>query len=270
MGSDAGLDGFLSANEPLEAEISRDHGDAFNVARRINRECHSLIYNEADVRNRDGQSMLVATLFLRALQHYQAGILLLGQGLVGSGKVAIRAELEAVFAIRAVAAKKANFHAFVKDDLHQRLKLIEVARKHNYPILRPLREGVSDEAFAQLKKQVKRAGATRQVTTKWLSEQAELHHLYVSAYHFLSRAAHSGVREFDDYLVVDADGEVREIDYTPGLDEVSELLLNAGYFMLLASEAVCHQFEVTSFDGMRRELAAVLADVEVRGKTSTR
>ena len=48
MESEEGLDGFLMENQPFEAEISRANGEALNVARRINRECHSLIF-KADV-----------------------------------------------------------------------------------------------------------------------------------------------------------------------------------------------------------------------------
>ncbi|PZV37078.1 DUF5677 domain-containing protein [Mesorhizobium kowhaii] len=261
MESDTGLDGFLTENLPFETEVSRTNGMAFNLARRINRECHSLIFNNAEVRNRDGQSMLVAALFLRVLQ-FQAGILLLGKGLVASGKVAIRAELEAVFAVRAIAANEANFRAFVNDDLRERLDLIKKARKYDYPILLRLREAISDEDFAQLKKQVEGAGATKKVTTAALSEQAELHHLYVSAYSILSRAAHSGVRELDAHLIVGPNGEVQEIDYAPELDGVKDMLLTACDFILLGSDAVCHQFEISSFADMRRELSKVMADME--------
>lgn len=73
METDAGLDGFLSENHAYEAEISRSNHDAFDLARRINRECHSLIFNKVEVHNRDGQSMVVVALFLRALQALPSG-----------------------------------------------------------------------------------------------------------------------------------------------------------------------------------------------------
>lgn len=268
MNSDMGLDGFLSESAHLETKILDINGKAFSLARRINRECHSLIFNKVEVHNGDGQAMLVAALFLRALQHYQAGILLLAKGLVASGKVAIRAELEAVFAVRAVAADEAHFRAFVNDDLRERLDLIKKARKHHdYAILQRLREAVSDEDFAKLSDQVKRAGASKKVTTKCLSEQAGLHDLYVSAYAILSRAAHSGVRELDAYLLVGTHGEVQEIDYATGLDEVADNLMTASDFVLLGADAVCRQFEITSFDATRGELSKAIADTE--GTTET-
>lgn len=263
MEDDEGLDGFLMENLPYEAEISRTNGEALNLARRINRECHSLIVNNTDIRNRDGQSMLVAALFLRVLQHFQAGILLLSKGLIASGKVAIRAELEAVFAVRAVAANETNMRAFVNDDLHERLQLIKKAREHHdYPILQRLREAISDADFVQLKERVRLANATKKVTTAELSKQAELHYLYVSAYRILSRAAHSGVRELEAYLITRPDGEVGEIDYAPELDEVRDMLLTACDFILLGSDAVCRQFEISTFADTRRDLSEAMAKVK--------
>ena len=267
MESDAGLDGFLMENLPYEAEISRTNAEALNLARRINRECHSLIF-KADVRNRDGQSILVAALFLRVLQHFQAGILLLSKGLIASGKVAIRAELEAVFAVRAIAADENNSRAFVNDDLRERLELIKKARRYDYPILQRLKEEVSDEDFAQLSDRVKIAGATKKVTTADLSEQAELHYLYVSAYRILSRAAHSGVREIDAYLISDPGGEVREIDYAPELRDVTDMLLTACDFILLGSEAVCLRFNISTFADIRREFSTAMAELESSRRAS--
>jgi hypothetical protein len=262
MEADAGLDGFLMENLPFEAEISRTNGEALNLARRINRECHSLIFNKAEVHNKDGQSLLVATLFLRVLQHFQAGILLLSKGLIASGKVAIRAELEAVFAARAIADNESNMRAFVNDDLRERLELIKKSLKYDYPILQRLREEISDEDFVRLNEQVKRAGATKKVTAAVLSEQAELHYLYVSAYPILSRAAHSGVRELDTYLILGPDGEVREIDYAPELDDVTAMLLTACDFILLGSDAVCRQFNISTFADIRRECSKAMAELE--------
>src|SRR5262245_66400040 len=103
--------------------------------------------------------MLVATLFLRALQHYQATILLLSKGLVASGKVSLRAELESVFAVRAVARTEEGFRDFVSADLVQRRSLIRKAEEHDYPILAKLRQAISDDEIAALDRKIKSYGA---------------------------------------------------------------------------------------------------------------
>jgi hypothetical protein len=253
MVEDASLDGFLSAKPlPVEVGIAQDYRDTFALARRVNRECHRLIFG-ADVRNRDGQAMSMAGLFLRSLQHYQAVVLVLEKGLVASGKVSLRAELEAVFALRMVAASEENFRAYVYDDLTRRRRLMVDAKKHPYPILATLREAISDEDIEEIKQRIRTVGA-KQLSTADMSEKAGLHDLYVSVYSLLSRAAHSGVAELNAYLIQGVDGEVRELDYAPSLDEIPSLLLTAADFILLGADAVASRFEI-DFGAKRAELS---------------
>jgi hypothetical protein len=266
MESNAELDGFLMEGLSLEIEVSRNNSEDFDIAHKINRECHSLIFDHMKVRNRDGQSMLVAALFLRALQRFQASILLFRKGLVASGKVAIRAELEATFAVRAIAADEGNLRAFVKDELRARWEIMKNARKYDYPIMKRVREGISDEDFSRLTEQVSSANLKDKLSTSTLSKWAELHELYVSTYSFLSQAAHSGVRELDAYFILGADGEVSEIEYAPKREEVTDLLLTACEFVLLGSDAVCRQFEIESFGHVRREFAAAMAGMKTLKK----
>lgn len=253
-----GQDGFLPDDVSYVTEISRENIEILDLARRVNRECHSLVFG-ADIRNRDGQAMVVAALFLRALQHFQAAILLLSRGMIASGKVAIRAELEAVFATRAIAADEMNFRAFVNDDLRQRLYLIKASRKYEYPIMQRLRQEITEEEFSRLEEEVKMAGALSKVTISDLSRQAQLHDLYVSIYPVLSTAAHSGIKELDTYFVLGSDGAVEEIEYAPEREGAGDYLTTACDFILLGTDAICHQFEIANFNDVRRELSAVVA-----------
>lgn len=260
----------MLSEQPLEieVEISRANGEFLQLARRVNRECHRLIYR-TDVRNRDIQGMLVAGLFLRALQHYQATIILLEKGLVASGKVTLRAALESVFAIRSVAASEEDCTAYINDDLVRRLELMQAARKYDYAILAQLREAATEEVVAELKSRIQAAGA-KKLNPEKLSQSANLHPLYHSVYALLSSAAHSGVRDLNDYFVFEGTegGErVKEINYAPSLDEIPDLLLTAMDFILLATDAVCRQFENVEFADLRRDLAATIeAQIDSRNE----
>jgi hypothetical protein len=257
--SDTGLDGFLTDNLAIESALLSANDAVFDLARQMNRECHSLIFNRVEVPGNDGQAILVVTLFLRALQHFQASILLLRKGLVAAGKVIIRAELEAIFALRAVASDEVNFRAFVSADMRERLNLIKKSRQYEYPILKMLREAISDDEISQLEAEVQQAGVAKKLTVRELSEQAKLHELYVSVYPILSRAAHSGVRELEAYLITDSDGEVSEIEYSPDLDDVVDLLLTACDFILLGADTICRQFEIENLANVSCDLSAAIA-----------
>lgn len=247
------MDWFLGEDSNVGADVRRAHADAFDLARKINCRCHSLIDSEVKIKNRDGQGLLIAGCFLRALQHYQSAILLLGRGMVAAAKVAIRAELETVFVIGSAAADYANFRAIVNDNIRERFELLKTARKYDYPILHPAREA-ADRLHDELEQKAKEVGATAKLTVSQLSKQAGLHQLYVSVYPLLSRAAHTLVGDIDSYLVVDAEGDVREMRYAPQLDEINGLLVTAVDFILLASDGVCRHFEVPRLDDMRSEL----------------
>jgi hypothetical protein len=80
-------DGFLTERRGLLQSGIRDaYKQLFARAYQINRDCHGLLF-AANIHNRDGREVLVATLFIRALEHYQASILLLGTGLVAQHRL---------------------------------------------------------------------------------------------------------------------------------------------------------------------------------------
>ncbi|RWG78560.1 DUF5677 domain-containing protein [Mesorhizobium sp.] len=257
MHDEYGVDGFLSEEPlPLEAEIVRAHREVFALARRVNRECHKLIFG-TDVRNRDGKAMLVASLFLRALQHYQSAVWLLQKGMIAAAKAAIRIELEAVFAVRAIAVSEENYRAYVNDDLLQRYKLMNKARMNDYPALGALRDSIGDgKQIGELKQKIADAGIKPILTEEW-SKRAEMHDVYLSVYALLSYAIHSNVRELDAYLTLGPDSEVQEIEYAPSLDEIPDLVLIAADFIVMGSAAVERQFEI-NFADLRHELSAAI------------
>ncbi len=178
-------DGFLTDRRgTLEAGINRAHGCLLARARQINRDCHELLFG-ADIRNRDVQGVLVATLFMRALEHYQATFILLGTGLIAPAKVALRATLESVFTTRAVAADKDALRAFINDDLLQRRKLIRKAQQHDHTNLDELREALTDDVIKTLEQQIE-AWGVKPLTTKCLSKLAGMHDWYITSYALLN------------------------------------------------------------------------------------
>lgn len=236
-------DGFLTDRRgTLEAGINRAHGGLLARARQINRDCHELLF-ATDIRNRDVQGVLVATLFMRALEHYQATLILLGTGLIAPAKVALRATLESVFTTRAVAADKDALGAFINDDLLQRRKLIRKAQQHDHTNLDELREALTENIIERLEQQIKASGA-KSLKTEDLSKFAGMHNWYTTAYALLSKATHTNVRELEAYLSLDESGEIRSIEYAPSTEEIPHQILTAAHCILLAADAVARTFEI--------------------------
>ena len=235
--------GFLTNRRcALEAGINKAHAALFERTRQINRDCHELLY-AADIRSRDVQHLLVAPLFARALEHYQAALILLGMALIAPAKVVLRATLESVFTTRAVAADEKALRAFINADLLQRLKMMNKAKQHDYTNLEELREAITPELIESLKEQIETSGA-KPLKVEDKSKLAGMHDWYITTYTLLSNATHTNVRELEPYLSLDEAGEVRNLTYAPSNEEIHYLVLTAAHCILLGADAFAGTFEL--------------------------
>jgi hypothetical protein len=253
-------DGFLTERRSaLESGIRRAHGCLLARARQINRDCHELLF-AAEINKRDPKELLCATLFARALEHYQATLILLGTDLIASAKVALRATIESVFAIRAVATHKDVWRAFINDDLFQRRKLIRKAQQHDHINLRELCKAVTPDIIERLEQQIKDAG-TNQLKTEDLSKLAGMHDWYTTTYALLSKATHTNVRELEAYLTLDESGEFQDLRYAPSTEEIPHLILTVADCILVAADAVAGLFEIDFQAKMREHLEFIEAGI---------
>ncbi len=261
-------DGFLTDRRgELEDGIRKGREALFRRAREINRDCHKLAFT-AEPHDQDGREVLVLLAFIRALEHYQAAILMLGTALVAPAKVAIRAALEAVFTARALVVDEAALRAFITDDLIQRRKLIRKAKQHDHANLEKLRAVSTDELVRQLEEQIQEAGA-KPLPTERLAELADMHGWYTTVYAMLSKAAHTHVRDLETYLRVDKNGKIRSLEYAPSLEEIPMLLLTAAHCLVLGGEAVSRIFGI-AFEAKDEHLRFIQAQFAVLDQKGTR
>jgi hypothetical protein len=254
-------DGFLTDRRSvLESVIHRVHGRLLGRARQINRDCHELLYM-ADIHNHDPKEVLCATLFARALEHYQAALILLSIGLIAPAKVALRAMMESVFTTRAVAIDKDTWRAIINDDLLQRQKLIRRAQQYDHTNLRVLREALTPDVAERLKEQIKAVGA-KKLTTEELSKLAGMHEWYTTVYTLLSKATHTNVRDLEAYISLSETGEFQDFKYAPSAEEIPNLVLTTAHCILIAADAVAEVFEIDSQAKMRDHLVFIEAGIE--------
>jgi hypothetical protein len=239
-------DGFLTERaDELEAALRAAHAALFQRIAEINRDCHGLLHS-ADIRNCDGRAIIAATLFMRALEHYQAAFLLLRRGLIAPARAPLRALVETVFRKRAIAADPDAFKTFIKEDLVHRKKLINKARNNAYPNLEAARAAITADLVKEVEQEIKAAGA-KALTTKDWSQRAGMEDWYVTNYALLSQSVHTSVRDLEAYLTLDQSGELKALEYAPSLHEIPELALTAAHLILIAASAFDKVFE-TGFD----------------------
>ena len=252
-------DGFLTKRrDQLAGAIRRVSESLFALAHDINRECHRLLL-AATPHNSDGREVLVAVSFIRALEHYQATVLLLSSGIIAPAKVALRATLEAVFTARAIAEHDEALKEFITDDLLQRRKLIRKAQQHEHTNLEELGAAKTDELVQRLEAEIKELGV-KSLTTERLSQLAGMHDWYTTVYALLSKAVHNHARDLECYLLLDENDKVRSLDYAPSIEEVPNLLLTAAHAILLGGEAVARTFRL-SFEAKAEHIKFIEAQL---------
>lgn len=235
--------GFLTPRiYEFEAGLEESYGDFLSRARRINCDCHELLF-EADVRNRDLQHLIIVALFLRVLEHYQATIILLSKGLIGPSKSSLRSLLEATFITRNVALGDEATTAYINTDLVERKKQINKALNNDYDNFRELRDEITQEIVSNIDDKIEHHRA-KKLSIEEQSKRAGMHDWYTTLYSHLSQSAHTSVRELESYLIRDESGEVQSFRYAPGLKEVPHLTLYTAHLVLLSASAVDQTLEV--------------------------
>lgn len=252
-------DGFFSdAGIELETAIRARYSSELSLAKTINRDCHTLLFG-CNVHNDDAQEILVATLFLRVLEHFQGVISLLEMGMVAPARATLRVMLEAVFATRAVASSENLVKPFIVADLPERLKLMNKARHNNYEALKALRDSLSDEIVNELSAEIARIEA-KQLKAEQLSRAAGMHDWYVTVYTLLSAAVHSTVRDLESYLEISESDLVRSLTYAPQLDDIGELAHTASHTVLLGAGSLDTLFDRNFGLTLDAHIAAINAD----------
>lgn len=235
--------GFLSENHTqLEDGADTAYHGLFVGARRINRDCHELLFS-ADIRNRDSRAIIIATLFMRVLEHYQATYILLGRGVVAPARVTLRALVECIFKLRAIATNPDALASYINEDLLYRQKLINKAQNNGYPNLEETREAMTDDDVGELKQEIAKKGAKEISVEQW-SRLADMHEWYITNYSLLSKAVHTQVRELEDYLKLGAADEIQQFRYAPLMDEIPLLILTAAQSLLIGASAFDNEFEM--------------------------
>lgn len=241
MSDEFNTNGFLAIpHSVLKPSLADTYGSSFGMARRINQDLHELIFS-ADVKNRDGEAIILATLFLRALEHYQGCIILLENGVVPSARVTIRALMEATFRLCAIVKHDGLYKYFIKEDLLYRREIANKIRNNRYEFLHDAQDAISVEALERLESEIS-INHPKKFSIEELSRLAGMHDWYIGVYSLLSKAVHTQIRELEEYIGFDENGDIREIKYAPQLHEIPTLILASSELILFAAFAFDRRF----------------------------
>jgi hypothetical protein len=196
------INGFIG--EEIQSWINNNkekHQSIFKQTEKLNEDCYSVL-NKAVINKKDKRQVVVSCLFPRCLEFFQSIFLHAERGMPNSARVMLRALIETLFALRAVARDEEALDLYILSDDLQRLKMINKALTHKTEALESFRTDQALELKAELDKKIKENNI-KKLSTEDMSCRAGLHDWYLTVYAETSRAVHSSIRDMEQYLVLD-------------------------------------------------------------------
>jgi hypothetical protein len=221
MGMDQ--DGFLSEDITVYIDqLSKRHPDLFGLAFDVNRFSQQTMLS-LNVHSKNAQELMVTTLLIRCLSHYQASIILCQRGMIPDARIVARALIEAMFILVAISKKPHLAVQYAQEDEFQRLKAIKKYHQlHGAPP-----PGWSERQMADFEAEVKKTidakSLKSRLTEDWARE-ADMHSWYLSPYFDLSESVHVKSRDISVHIVTNSESEPKEFKWGPS-DEGMRLVL---------------------------------------------
>ncbi len=231
--------GFLGEGvDDWSRSFRQKHSSLLDRCEHLNRDAHSLLYS-IQIHTEDGRETIVACLFMRAIEFYQAVILLLEKGMQTSAKGAFRCLLEVIFRLVAVAKDDTALQGYIDNNEVQRLRWINVAQKNKEPIF----ESLWKEDLPKIKKTIQEKHL-REVKTKQFAVYAGMDsYWYDGIYRDLSGAVHSSVSDLEQYLFQDSVEKIEGLQYGPTDSHACMLLIEASRCLVRGLYAVNAGFQ---------------------------
>lgn len=218
----------------------------FTLCNTLNRLCH-LTLPKFKIDNNNGQEVICATLFIRALGFYQAAIIMTERGLINETKVILRSLFDAAFAISAAAKSEDVMREYVNDDIYRRIRILKKIKGNPKMLERILNNDVDKQIESLLSElyDTKKKMKPKEITSRYLAEKAGLLDFYDTAYVYFSSTVHSGVRDLEQYLSVDSKGNIKELIWGPSVTGLDRLLLITFETMLIVFKTAIGLFSLS-------------------------
>lgn len=194
--------GYLSPESANWIAKNRgEHSGWFSHVDRLNRLAQRAVFavSADEDSNREVVSILV---FLRALFHFQAVVLLAERGMTVEARSLARGSLEAAFCLRALIADDAFLDQLVRADTHHRKNIVSALTgpSHRH-FLDPSRIPALESFLIELKS----SGKTAPLNVEQTAKMGGLHEVYQTIYRALSGdASHVSASSLNRYMA-DAD-----------------------------------------------------------------
>lgn len=194
------IDGFLSE----ESEIGRknyhnNYKDIFDLTKEINRFSMAFLQT-LKINWENTHKLIIHTLCLRIIEHFQGTILMLERGMMSQSKVLARAMLEIVFILVALQKKPDLFQCYLDQHEDGTKRALKAAMQFKDKNLRASSKKHNLERHYIEKKNFLKDKELNPLAPKQWAIEADLEDFYNLYYVLYSNSIHSNLSALDDHV----------------------------------------------------------------------
>lgn len=245
------IEGFLSeeADHGRQVIIQAYHS-ALTLAKDLNREAMKVLRTPALDLN-DEVKTVIAALMVRITETYQGALLLLERGMISQARMLVRAELEALFSMAAIAKSPKLLDSYVAQHYASVISALKSAKRWKQKSLKGrLPTDRIDELVAYNEAKLKKTQAKRLRVWQWAKE-AGLEDFYNVFYVENSSAVHSDMWALDDHVAGDEERGL-QVNFGPNDIGLYHALRSAVTALLAAMESFGSVFRLAVEDDVRQ------------------
>ncbi|MTI86241.1 MAG: hypothetical protein FH756_20690 [Firmicutes bacterium] len=225
------IDGFLGEqmNEIIQDNYSL-HENVFKLCEEVNRYSQKIKYG-FNINSNDLQGIITTSLYLKIHNTYQASVIMYKYGLNSQAKICVRAALESLFVLRSIVKDKRYVYWLLGSDSKKRELLLKRIIKNPHNVFNSLLGNVDvSQLDALIAKN--RKDETRIISPKEWAEISESYSDYYYAYDVLCGDVHVDIRNMEQYVATNDEGEIEQFNPLPSTKDIEAVLFTANYVMV--------------------------------------
>ncbi len=229
------LHGFIGQEIVAWVEANKKaHKELFEEAEKLNNDCYRIL-GDLKINKNDLRQTVIACLFPRCMELFQATYILVARGMCPSANIIFRSLMETTFALCATAKDDEALEAYILNDELWRLKLTNKMLRHKGDTFAEISHEALQEINTELAKKIK-GQKIKKFSTEEFSKRAGLHDWYVTAYASTSNAVHATIRDMEQYLEIDEKDDIKAIRFGPTDKDIHTILSVACWSLVRSLE----------------------------------
>jgi hypothetical protein len=204
----------------------RVHNELFEESEKLNADCYQIL-SSVKINKDDLRQTLVACLFPRCMELFQATYILVERGMSPSANIMLRCLMETMFVLCAIAKNDDALNAYIYDNEElERLKNANKMLSHKSTTFSEIQLADIEKIKSEVE-QKKNDQKIKKFSTEEFAKKADLHDWYLTAYNVTSRPVHATAKDMEQYLVIDEKENIKSIRFAPTDRETSTVLSDA-------------------------------------------